>query len=177
MKNLEITEDGTRLELTRKDDFEAGEPMILVAGDYESSEHPNVQVQFNVPTDVVDTAAVTANGLVGTLDGFTIKTEGMGYFQDGALKSITGSKFFEGRSGYIDPGKVVNNPEASVDLVITTSETLNGCKTVMTSPTSEVVNVYTIDGVLVKKNVKALKAVEGLMKGIYIIGGKKKLVK
>ena len=66
VKNLEITEDGTRLELTRKDDFEAGEPMILVAGDYESSEHPNVQVQFNVPTDVVDTAAVTANGLVGT---------------------------------------------------------------------------------------------------------------
>ncbi|MEI3532015.1 MAG: hypothetical protein V8Q65_07355 [Bacteroidaceae bacterium] len=177
VKNLEITEDGTRLELTRKDDFEAGEPMILVAGDYESSEHPNVQVQFNVPTDVVDTAAVTANGLVGTLEGFTIKTEGMGYFQDGALKSITGSKFFEGRSGYIDPGKVVNNPEASVDLVITTSETLNGCKTVMTSPTSEVVNVYTIDGVLVKKNVKALKAVEGLKKGIYIIGGKKKLVK
>ena len=47
----------------------------------------------------------------------------------------------------------------------------------MTSPTSEVVNVYTIDGVLVKKNVKALKAVEGLKKGIYIIGGKKKLVK
>ena len=84
---------------------------------------------------------------------------------------------FEVRSGYIDPGKVVNNPEASVDLVITTSETLNGCKTVMTSPTSEVVNVYTIDGVLVKKNVKALKAVEGLKKGIYIIGGKKKLVK
>ena len=151
--------------------------MILVAGDYESSEHPNVQVQFNVPTDVVDTAAVTANGLVGTLEGFTINTEGMGYFQDGALKSITGSKFFDGRSGYIDPGKVVNNPEASVDLVITTSETLNGCKTVMTSPTSEVVNVYTIDGVLVKKNVKALKAVEGLKKGIYIIGGKKKLVK
>ena len=101
----------------------------------------------------------------------------MGYFQDGALKSTTGSKFFDGRSGYIDPGKVVNNPEASVDLVITTSETLNGCKTVITSPTSEVVNVYTIDGVLVKKNVKPLKAVDGLKKGIYIIGGKKKLVK
>lgn len=177
VKNLEITEEGTRLELTRKDEFEAGEPMIIVNGDYTSSEHPNVQVMFNTPTDVVDSVVNTANGLVGTLEGITVSTVGMGYFESGALKSTTGSKFFDGRSGYIDPGKVVNDTEAEVDLVITTSEILNGVQTAKAFKASERVNVYSVDGVLVKKNVKAYDAAKGLKKGIYIVGGKKVLVK
>jgi hypothetical protein len=39
------------------------------------------------------------------------------------------------------------------------------------------VNVYNVDGVLIKRHVKADTATEGLEKGIYIVGGKKVLVK
>jgi hypothetical protein len=43
--------------------------------------------------------------------------------------------------------------------------------------TTEYVNVYNVDGVLIKRHVKADTATEGLEKGIYIVGGKKVLVK
>jgi hypothetical protein len=39
--------------------------------------------------------------------------------------------------------------------------------------TDDVVDVYTIDGVKVKKAVKATEALQGLSKGLYIVGGKK----
>ena len=42
---------------------------------------------------------------------------------------------------------------------------------------SEFVDVYTIDGVLLKRNVKASEATDNLSKGIYIVGKKKVLVK
>ena len=42
---------------------------------------------------------------------------------------------------------------------------------------NEIVDVYTIDGVLIKRNVKAAEATKNLAKGIYIVGKKKVLVK
>lgn len=38
------------------------------------------------------------------------------------------------------------------------------------------VNVYTLDGVLVRKNVKQSEALNGLLKGIYVVNGKKVVV-
>lgn len=44
--------------------------------------------------------------------------------------------------------------------------------------TSEaLVNVYDLNGTLVRKNVKACEALQGLQKGIYVVGGAKKAVK
>ena len=45
------------------------------------------------------------------------------------------------------------------------------------STQSTIVDVYTIDGVLIKRNVKAAEATRNLAKGIYIVGKKKVLVK
>ncbi len=39
------------------------------------------------------------------------------------------------------------------------------------------VNVYSIDGAIVKKDVKAAEATNGLEKGIYLIGDKRVIVK
>ena len=39
------------------------------------------------------------------------------------------------------------------------------------------VNVYDLNGTLVRKNVKACEALQGLQKGIYVVGGAKKAVK
>ena len=41
----------------------------------------------------------------------------------------------------------------------------------------EVVDVYSLQGVLVRKNVKSANAVKGLPAGIYVIGGQKVIVK
>lgn len=178
IKNIEISNGGTALSLTRKDDIEAGEPMILVVGDYLSTDHSNTSaVQFNVPDDVVDTP-VAANGLIGTLEGVTANAVGMGYFDgDFQLKATTGSQFFAGRSGYIDPGQIVNDEEAEENIVIYTTDRLNNIKNAKVLRGSETVNVYTIDGTLVKRNVKAANAKSGLAKGVYIIGKQKVLVR
>lgn len=178
IKNIETSDSGTSLSLTRKDDIEAGEPMILVVGDYKGTDHSNTSaVQFNVPKDVVD-SPIAANGLIGTLEGVTVNTEGMGYFDSNfQLKATTGSIFFAGRSGYIDPSQVVNNEEANEDIVIFTTDKLTSIKTAKVVRGSDIVNVYTIDGTLVKRNVKAANAKNGLAKGLYIIGKQKVLVK
>ena len=47
---------------------------------------------------------------------------------------------------------------------------LNKIETVVASDPDEKVDVYTIDGVLVKRNVLRSAATEGLTKGIYIVG-------
>ena len=39
------------------------------------------------------------------------------------------------------------------------------------------VNVYNLNGILVRENVKLGQALEGLSKGIYIVNGTKKAVK
>ena len=43
--------------------------------------------------------------------------------------------------------------------------------------TDALVNVYTLQGILIKKDVKANEAIRELPAGLYIIGGKKVLVK
>ena len=82
----------------------------------------------------------------------------------------------EGRFGYIDPKLVVDNAEATADLIITTNEKV-GIKATTVVNTKDIVNVYTIDGKLLKRNVKAGEALKNLKKGIYIIGKKKIAVK
>ena len=54
---------------------------------------------------------------------------------------------------------------------------LNGISNAVTENKADNANVYSIDGVLVKKNAKASETTKGLSKGVYIVGGKKVLVK
>ena len=82
-----------------------------------------------------------------------------------------------GQSGYINTGLIISE-EGESDLTITIKDgLLNDIKTVVVNEPDEKVDVYTIDGVLVKKNVVRSEATEGLAKGIYIVGKDKVLVK
>ena len=178
VKAMTTTEEGTTLELKLKQDFEAGEPFIMVLNDYTQYGEGEAQqpVNFLLPETVTDTSAIVANGLVGTLEGVTVAKPGMGIFVDAKLKASEANKFISGRDGYIDPRLVVNE-EGDADLIITTSESITGVKsTVVINPTDKV-NVYTIDGKLIKRNVKATDAQKSLKKGIYIVGKKKVAVK
>lgn len=58
-----------------------------------------------------------------------------------------------------------------------TFETPVGIEETKTVTEPEYVNVYTVDGVLLKKNVKAAEALEGLSKGLYVVGHKVVAVK
>ena len=169
------------LTLTAKDEFEAGEPFVI-----ETLAEPDANGQqplmFMLPpaeaNAIVDTSAVDYNGLVGTLQGLTIKGQASLYFLNSVLNVATDAGYsIAGRGGYIDVTKV-EDLGGSIDKTITINGIINDIKNVEIVETeNEIVDVYTIDGVLIKRNVKAAEATRNLAKGIYIVGKKKVLVK
>ena len=172
VKALKKTETGSSLELKKKSDFEAGEPFVLVIGDYTQTVGDNQSLLLSMPETVVSNS-VAANGLVGTLTGLTISKPGMGVFVDNTLNNTTGYAFtIEGGGGYIDPNAVVNE-DGEADLIIGSNETIDAIQAATIQTDVQKTNVYTIDGKLLKRNVKASDAMKGLQKGLYIVGKKK----
>ena len=179
IKSLTVTETGSKLELTKKDDFEAGEPFILMVNDYTKydASAKKQSVSISVPTSEIDTSTIVANGLVGTLQGLTISKPGLGIFKDSKLSATgTSNLSISGREGYINPN-LVTTQEGNTDLTIEIADLLNGVKSIIVNKSTDKVNIYTIDGKLLKHNVKATEAQEGLSKGLYIIGKKKAIVR
>lgn len=170
-----------RLNLTAKEEFEAGEPLVL-----RTLAEPDVNGQqpltFMLPAEeanaITDNSAVDYNGLIGTLQGTTIKGQASLYFNNSLLTVATDAGIsIAGRGGYIDVTKV-KSLGGMVDKTITINGIINDIKNVEIVETeNEIVDVYTIDGVLLKRNVKASEATRNLAKGIYIVGKKKVLVK
>lgn len=181
IKGVKTEGESSKLELKEQSDFEAGEPMILIINDYEDPEatHDIVTFSMPLPEDVVD-SATTSNGLVGTLPGVTFKLNGKGYIKNNKLytSSAYSTTAIDALSGYIDLTQIVNE-EGDADLEIDATGFVTGeANTVLSDAAKNgKVNVYTIDGVLVKKNVSAGTATQGLRKGIYIVGKKKMIVK
>ena len=180
-ESAEGGEPSYTLTLTAKEEFEAGEPFVIVTL-AEPDENGQQPLWFNLPpaeaNAIVDTSAVDYNGLVGTLQGLTIKGQASLYFENSILNVATDAGYtIPGRSGYIDVTKV-KDLGGSIDKTITINGVINNIKNVeIVDNENEIVDVYTIDGVLVKRNVKAAEATRNLAKGIYIVGKKKVLVK
>lgn len=170
----------TELGLVAKDEFAAGEPFILVTGDttlYEKGE-PKVTLMFETPADL-SIKGDTVNGLVAAFNGCKLADAGYGYFSGNALMVSDGKTkaSVNAHSGYISPG-LIQTAEGTPDLVISTlgGGILNKIKEAV-GKLNTTVDVYTIDGVPVRHNVKAADAKKGLGKGLYIIGREKVLIK
>ena len=123
------------------------------------------------------TEAKTVNGLVGALDYTPVGKSGYGVIFDAVLQASTAETCVDGQSGYINPSLIVYNDAAETDAVVKISSPLTGVKSALAAKKAAAGNIYTIDGRLVKKNVSADKATQGLQKGIYIVKGKKVVVK
>ena len=174
-----VSEDGKQVFLYNKTSFEAGEPMVVVAGDVTKYNDGNESTRMFLPfANEFTTEVKEANGIVGTLD-YTVLPANAGIVKADSIISIGDSEdsAIFGQRGYINASKIVNNEELSTDFVLyVDGDIINGINNAVVS-TSNRVNVYTTDGVLVKKNVKAANAKDGLKKGVYIIGKDKVLVK
>ena len=179
--------DETTLELTELKEgtaIEAGQPVFVTVGDVskfdiESEEVTTLLVE--APDTYVKTAQ-TANGLVGVLYGDSIKKAGYGIIDLNSdstqvvLTASTEDTFIEGMTGYINP-KLVQDTKGSVDLTLKSTAPITSIRKLNTELANGTVNVYGIDGKLIKRNVNAGKATQSLSKGIYLVGKKKVSVK
>ena len=171
----------TTLGLVEKTEFKAGEPFILVIGDTTSyiDNHDRVELMLETPMDL-SVKSDTVNGLVAAMNGASLKASGYGYFNTNVLCVSDSTKkavSINAHSGYIDSG-LITPLEGEPDVVISVfgEGVLNSIKKAVLEGNAKV-NVYTVDGTLVKRNVKAADAVKGLARGIYVVGKKKVLVK
>lgn len=123
-----------------------------------------------------------ANGLIGTLcEGKTINSS-RSYLEGGAVKTPAASATKEigvnsGYFGYVAP---TEDSSADYDYVLNIdgkANTMTAINEANVVVLPSVVNVYSIDGTLVRKNVKSVNAAKNLPAGVYVIGGQKVIIK
>ena len=120
---------------------------------------------------------VVQNGLVSAPCAFTLEA-GYGYlFSDKVLVSEGGETVAAG-TGFFNSELPATEDEGEYVLELTGQLTgegvaVDGVEVVKNQP----VDVYTLAGVKIRSAVRMTEAVKGLPKGIYIVGGKKVLVK
>lgn len=169
------------------DNIPAGTPFIFKAETaemldncmYAEMDYENGMTVEGINDLKYDYTVKTANGLVGTLLESVTPGKGYGVFNDAGNVVSTGATTAVGvNSGYIHVTNAGQASESDGDAVIELGDvevTSIDENTVVVLPS--VVNVYNINGTLVRKNVKAANATNGLPAGIYVVGNQKVLVK
>lgn len=167
-----------------EDEMEAGRPFFYIGADngLGVAEEPTAADTTNLTVDFVNdrmiaAAPATDNGLVGNYYGGTKVAAGFGVVKDTkGVQSIgvtTADQQIGWNSAYIDAALIKNAEEPGSIVVKIDGDLATSIKDAIVNAQSGPVNVYSIDGVLIKKNVKVSEATKGLAKGIYIVGNKK----
>ncbi len=107
------------------------------------------------PVEIAETCGHLANGKIVT-GAYTVPCNGA-YLANAAVTAEKGKEF--------------------IDLAKGVGDTLTGIDDAKVVVLPSVVNVYGINGQLIKKSVKAANATKNLPAGVYVIGGQKVLVK
>ena len=122
--------------------------------------------------------AASDNGLTGTFTEQDV-AEGMYMITDNTVQLCgTGCSIAANRA-YINMGEVAEYTE-SVGVnqrMLPLDGGTTGIETVEAAEADALVNVYTLSGVEVRHQVRAAEATDGLQRGIYIVNGKKMVVK
>lgn len=174
-----------QMTLTASSDYtiEAGKPFFYIAGgSLGIPENPTKAdtTSLSIDQDLNKVIAATPssnNGLVGNYYGGTSVEKGFGVInvKEGvqSIASTSEGQQIGWNSGYIDAAQI-KNAEKPGEIVVPISGNLStSIENAIMDAQSGPVNVYSIDGVLIKKNVKVSEATKGLVKGIYIVGNKK----
>lgn len=118
-----------------------------------------------------------SNGLIGNYYSGTKVAKGFGILREEegvqTIGATTANEQLGWNTAYIDPA-LVKNADQPGELVVKIKGNLStNIQEAINDAQTGPVNVYSIDGVLIKKNVKASEAIKGLAKGIYIVGNQK----
>ena len=166
----------TTVELSLQDEFAAGEPFVLVVGDYNSyggylyvDESDTISILLPVPTDFAATPG-TSNGLVGIYASTDVEKEGLGYilWDDDEIDFLISDDdefYVSENSGYFVP--TTETGTGSTDLTIVFEDGEVTAVTAAPTTTEAQEAVYDLQG----------RQVAAPQKGIYIVGGKKVIYK
>ena len=165
--------------LGKTDEIPAGYPVVYIAdGKFDA----NVSIDatfYGIVNSEVTNLGDTINGLAGTLDQMLTPVEHYGYFLEDSVVDEPANTTIGYQRAVLIPWLVEQVPDAQVDKIVYVKGNgmLNDIKDVVIEDQKEKVDVYSIDGVLIRRNVARANATNGLAKGIYIVGKQKVLVK
>ena len=173
-----------------EDVIEAGQPFFYIGGgatlgvSQEPTAADTTQMLIQFPKNETKTIAQTPssyNGLIGNYYSGTKVAKGFGVVKDTkgvqSIDATTEDQQIGWNSAYIDASKIENAETPGTIVVPLTGDLETAIKDAIIDAQTGKVNVYSVDGILIKKNVKVSEATEGLAKGIYIVGNKKVAVK
>lgn len=163
-----------------KDEVPAGTPVILFADVLTNNGEGTVG---NLTVGCEDLASAefvfepkVGDGLCGVLCEPVEIAETCGHIANG--KIVTGAYTVPCNGAYLANAAITaEKGKASIDLAKGVGDTLTGIDDAKVVVLPSVVNVYGINGQLIKKSVKAANATKNLPAGVYVIGGQKVLVK
>lgn len=117
------------------------------------------------------------NGLIGSMTHTLGGSENFAFFNaQGKLAQANTSTTIPVNSGLLD-GTCSATTETGDATIALGSVNVTGINTAKAVVLPAIVNVYSIDGTLIRKNVKSVNATNNLPAGIYVVGGQKVLVK
>lgn len=163
-----------------EDEVPAGTPVILFADVLTNNGEGTVG---NLTVGCEDLASAkfvfepkVGDGLCGVLCEPVEIAETCGHIANG--KIVTGAYTVPCNGAYLANAAITaEKGKESIDLAKGVGDTLTGIDDAKVVVLPSVVNVYGINGQLIKKSVKAANATKNLPAGVYVIGGQKVLVK
>lgn len=165
--------------------IEAGTPFLMVlsgAKDWDG-ETVSVNTSWDCTRYTLTNTPLTANGMVGALRSVTLNEAGCGYISEDGKVMVTGGDLasvgIPAQSGWFTYDIAdMNGKDRDFSLSVEGEGLLNGIRHALTGhKAGERVSVYTLDGVVLRKNVTRAAALQGLKKGIYLVGKEKIMVR
>lgn len=149
--------------------LEANHPYLVVSNGTELLNNENGELSGEISaTDDLTNEVIGGVAMVGAYEATEVKSEGnetwYGYNADG--------KFVKANTGTIKPFRTaIKSTGSQSSFALKLDGTVTGILN-LENPNAKV-DVYTISGVCVRKNVPAASALNGLDRGVYIVGGQK----
>ena len=177
---LGVNEAKDKLILAEADEVPAGTPVILLADAISSNDGSTVG-NLVIGCEDLSTAEFVfepkvGDGLCGTICEPVDINENCGHLAGG--KIVTGAYTVPCNGAYLANAAITSEKgKASIELGKGVGDILTGIDDAKVVVLPSVVNVYGINGQLIKKSVKAANATKNLPAGVYVIGGQKVLVK